>query len=203
MAEAKLKESAKAKIAESTDPLEKLRNHCLSQGYSGILSLGKLFRRLDKDRSWTLSRDELSRGVSQFGLDLTEADITKLFSAFEKDGKSGINYEEFLDALRPEMSASRKTAVENVFKHLDKTGDGVVSVEDLKGVYSAKNHPKVLKKEVTEEQLLKKFLNIFESNSSVDGKVTKKEFFDYYSGLSKSIDDDEYFITVVKMSWGL
>lgn len=203
MAEAKLKESAKANIAVATDPLEKLRNHCLSQGYSGILSLGKLFRRLDKDRSWTLSRDELSRGVSQFGLDLTEDDIKKLFSAFEKDGQSGINYEEFLDALRPEMSAPRKTAVENVFKHLDKTGDGVVTVEDLKGVYSAKNHPKVLKKEVTEEQLLKKFLNMFESNSSVDGKVTKKEFLDYYSGLSKSIDDDEYFITVVKMSWGL
>ncbi|XP_068211364.1 crustacean calcium-binding protein 23-like [Palaemon carinicauda] len=203
MAEAKLKESAKAKMAETTDPLEKLRNHCLSQGYSGILSLGKLFRRLDKDRSWTLSRDELARGVSQFGLKLSDDDINKLFKQFEKDGKADINYEEFIDAIRPPMSAARKTAVEDVFKVLDKTGDGVVTIEDLKGVYSAKNHPKVKKGEMKEEDLLKKFLNLFESNSSVDGKVTKQEFFDYYSGLSKAIDDDEYFLTVVKMSWGM
>lgn len=201
--EAKLKEAAKESLKQSTDPLEKLRNHCLTQGYAGILSLGKLFRRLDKDRSWTLSKDELSAGVSQFGLDLTEADINKLFSGFEKDGQSGINYEEFLDALRPEMSEPRKAAVMAVFKHLDKTGDGVVSIEDLKGVYSAKNHPKVKKGEITEEEVLKKFLGIFETNTSVDGKITKQEFLDYYSGLSKAIDEDEYFITVVNMSWGL
>lgn len=201
--EAKMKEAAKAKVQASTDPLEKLRNHCLSQGYSGILSLGRLFRRLDKDHSWTLSKDELSKGVAQFGLDFSEGDVTKLFAAFEKDGQSGINYEEFLDALRPSMTAPRKDAVEAVFKHLDKTGDGVVTLADLKGVYSAKNHPKVLKKEATEEELLTKFLNMFESNTSVDGKVTKKEFTDYYSGLSKAIDDDDYFVSVVKMSWGL
>eukprot|EP00397_Hematodinium_sp_SG-2012_P066283 GEMP01098814.1.p1 GENE.GEMP01098814.1~~GEMP01098814.1.p1 ORF type:complete len:205 (+),score=62.12 GEMP01098814.1:67-681(+) len=201
--EAKLKDSAKESLKQATDPIEKLRSHCLSQGYSGILSLGKLFRRLDKDRSWTLSKEELSRGESQFGLDFSDADVTKLFSAFEKDGQSGINYEEFLEALRPSMTEPRKAAVEAAFKHLDKTGDGVVTVEDLKGVYSAKEHPKVVKGEATEEELLKKFLNMFESNSSVDGKVTKQEFQDYYSGLSKAIDKDEYFVSVVNMSWGL
>lgn len=59
-----------------------------------------MFRRLDKDRSWTLSKEELSRGVGQFGLDLSDGDINKLFSSFEKDGQSGINYEEFLESLR-------------------------------------------------------------------------------------------------------
>ncbi|KAK8377827.1 hypothetical protein O3P69_014047 [Scylla paramamosain] len=201
--EAKLKEASKAAVAAASDPLEKLRNHCLSNGYSGILSFGKLFRRLDKDRSWTLSKDEMSRGVAQFGLDFSDSEIDQLFKAFEKDGAAGINYEEFLEALRPSMTATRKEAVEKVFKHLDKTGDGVVTVEDLKGVYSAKNHPKVLKGEATEEDLLKKFLSLFESNGSIDGKVTKQEFFDYYSSFSKVIDDDEYFVTVVNQSWGL
>ncbi|XP_050725115.1 crustacean calcium-binding protein 23-like [Eriocheir sinensis] len=201
--EDKLKEASKAALEAATDPLEKLRSHCLSSGYSGILSLGRLFRRLDKDRSWTLSRDEMSRGVAQFGLDFSEADIDKLFKAFEKDGAAGINYEEFLEALRPAMTGPRKAAVEAAFKHLDKTGDGVVSVEDLKGVYSAKDHPKVVKGEATEEELLKKFLGLFESQGSVDGKVTKQEFFDYYSSFSKAIDDDEYFVSVVNKSWGL
>lgn len=71
--------------------------------------LSRLFRRLDKDRSWTLSKDEMRRGVTQFGLDFSEADIDKLFAAFEKDGQAGINYEEFLEALRvrPGSSAQR------------------------------------------------------------------------------------------------
>lgn len=72
---------------------------------------------------------------------------------------------------QPSMTQTRKDTVEAAFKKLDKTGDGVVTVEDLKGIYSAKNHPKVVKGEATEEQLLKKFLSMFESNSSVDGKV--------------------------------
>ncbi|MPD00671.1 Crustacean calcium-binding protein 23 [Portunus trituberculatus] len=39
--EAKLKEASKAAVAAASDPLEKLRSHCLSSGYSGILSFGK------------------------------------------------------------------------------------------------------------------------------------------------------------------
>lgn len=39
--EAKLKEASKAALEAASDPLEKLRNHCLSNGYSGILSLGR------------------------------------------------------------------------------------------------------------------------------------------------------------------
>nr|XP_045621158.1 crustacean calcium-binding protein 23 [Procambarus clarkii]XP_045621159.1 crustacean calcium-binding protein 23 [Procambarus clarkii] len=201
--EAKLKEAAKETLKTTTDPLEKLRSHCLSQGYTGILSLGRLFRRLDKDRSWTLSKEELSRGVGQFGLDLSDGDINKLFSSFEKDGQSGINYEEFLESLRPEMTEPRKKAVEAAFKHLDKTGDGVVGLEDIKRKYSAKTHPKVIKGEATEDEILKKFLNLFETNTSVDGKVTKQEFLDYYSGLSKAIDEDEYFVSMVNIMWGL
>lgn len=39
--EEKLKEASKAALEAATDPLEKLRSHCLSSGYSGILSLGR------------------------------------------------------------------------------------------------------------------------------------------------------------------
>lgn len=69
------------------------------------------------------------------------------------------------------MTEPRKKAVEAAFKHLDKTGDGVVGLEDIKRKYSAKTHPKVIKGEATEDEILKKFLNLFETNTSVDGKV--------------------------------
>ena len=64
------------------------------------ISFSRLFRRLDKDNSWTLSKDEMSRGVAQFGLEFSTEEIDQLFKDFEKDGAAGINYEEFLEALR-------------------------------------------------------------------------------------------------------
>ena len=34
-------------------------------------------------------------------------------------------------------------------------------------------------------------------------QVTKEEFLDYYSGVSKSIDEDEYFVEMMKQAWKL
>ena len=62
---------------------------------------------------------------------------------------------------------------------MDKSGDAIISYEDIKGIYNARRHPQVLSGEKTERQVLIKFLNTFESDSSSpdveptgDGKVS-------------------------------
>ena len=57
------------------------------------------------------------------------------------------------------------------FKKLDRTGDGIVTVEDLKGVYNARKHPKYINGDWTEEQVFKDFLKSFDSPNDPDGKV--------------------------------
>ena len=57
------------------------------------------------------------------------------------------------------------------FRKLDKTGDGVITIEDLSGVYNAKYHPKYQNGEWTEEQVFRKFLDSFDSPYDKDGKV--------------------------------
>ncbi|KAG0716536.1 Crustacean calcium-binding protein 23 [Chionoecetes opilio] len=37
----------------------------------------------------------------------------------------------------------------------------------------------------------------------IDPQVTKEEFLEYYSGVSKSIDEDEYFVEMMKQAWKL
>ena len=68
------------------------------------------------------------------------------------------------------MSAGRRSLVTQAFNKLDKTGDGLITVEDLKGVYNVKKHPKYLNGEWTEDQCLGQFLSSFDSDDK-DGKV--------------------------------
>ena len=62
------------------------------------------------------------------------------------------------------MNKARISVVEEAFRKLDKTGDGFVTIEDLRGVYDVRNHPKYLNGEATEEELYVKFLANFETN---------------------------------------
>lgn len=61
--------------------------------------------------------------------------------------------------------------ISQAFQKLDKTGDGVVTVEDLQGVYNSKHHPKHKSGEWTEEQVFRSFLDSFDSPYNKDGKV--------------------------------
>lgn len=101
------------------------------------------------------------------------------------------------------MNNSRKELIRRAFQKLDRTGDGVVTVQDLHGVYNVKKHPKYISGEWTEDQCLKQFLDSFDSPNDKDGKVTEEEFMNYYAGVSASIDNDAYFNLMMVNAWKL
>lgn len=68
------------------------------------------------------------------------------------------------------MSQSRLKLIKQAFDKLDKNGNGEVTVDDLKGVYSVKHHPKYTNGEKNEDQLLGEFLAKFDTEVK-DGKV--------------------------------
>jgi Ca2+-binding EF-hand superfamily protein len=82
-----------------------------------------------------------------------------------------IDFDEFLERLRPPMSKSRINLINMAFAKLDKNGDGKVEASDLKGVYDVKKHPKFLNGEWSEEVILRKFLETFDTKGQEDGVV--------------------------------
>ncbi|XP_033256784.1 calcyphosin isoform X2 [Orcinus orca] len=162
----------------------------------------RFFRRMDRDRSRSLDAGELQRGLAELGLVLDTAEAQGVCRRWDRDGSGTLDLEEFLRALRPPMSQVREAVITAAFTKLDRSGDGVVTVDDLRGVYSGRAHPRVRSGEWTEEEVLRRFLDNFDS-SEKDGQVTLAEFQDYYSGVSASVDTDEEFVAMMTSAWRL
>lgn len=69
------------------------------------------------------------------------------------------------------MSKARLALVDAAFKKLDKTGDGVITVDDMKGVYHTERDPHYISGEKSRDEIFTQFLNNFEVGGHVDGKV--------------------------------
>lgn len=95
------------------------------------------------------------------------------------------------------------------FQKLDRDGSGIVDIDDIRDVYNASKHPDVISGKKTESQIFNEFLETFETHHSImngnqaDGKVTLDEFVEYYTNVSASIDNDEYFALMMNNSWNL
>ena len=55
--------------------------------------------------------------------------------------------------FQPPMSKARLSLIEKAFAKLDKTGDGKVTVEDLRSEYDVSQHPKFKSGEMTKKQV--------------------------------------------------
>ena len=75
-------------------------------------------------------------------IDLSEAQVDRVMSFFDRDGDGTISFNEFLEAS-PAIVGAPLDFVHQAFDILDKSGDGVVTVEDLKMAYDASWHPDV------------------------------------------------------------
>lgn len=70
-----------------------------------------------------------------------------------------------------------------------------------RGVFRAPNHPKVLSGEINEEQVFDNFIKYF--NDKDGGLIDKREWDDYYSAVSFSMDSDDHFYQLLRSEWRL
>lgn len=168
---------------------------------------------MDDNNSGTLDIQEFWKAMNDFKVKISQDECRKLFTMFDEDENGELSIDEFLVAIRGQLNDVRKHILKQAFNKMDVDKNGYLDYEDLKGVYNAKNHPDVKKGKKTEKEVLNDFLETFEVHRTLsksdatskkkDGRVTLSEFMDYYSNVSASIDDDEYFKLMITNSWNL
>ena len=180
--------------------LDKIRERLVERGAHGIRGMGILFRRMDDSGDRKLDRMEFQWGLKENGHGISPMEFERIFKYFDKNNNGKINYDEFLRAIRGDLNEYRKNLVGLAFQKLDKTGDGIVNIDDLKGSYNVEKHPKFISGEMSATQVLEEFMSQWDTLKK-DGVVTLEEFEDYYGDVSASIDRDDYFELMIRNAW--
>lgn len=154
----------------------------------------------DNNGDKKISKLELKYGLEDYGVPLNNQELEQVMIFFDRDKSGAIDFDELLRGLRGEMNQRRLDLVDMAFKALDCTGDGRVTIDDLRDSYDVTSHPGVQAGLVSKEQALKDFLNQWDRTEK-DGVVTREEFIDYYRDISASIPEDVYFELCIRNSW--
>jgi Ca2+-binding EF-hand superfamily protein/nucleoid DNA-binding protein len=184
-------------------PLERIQGRVAAKhGPVGIHLLARKFRSLDPSGTQVLSRDELKYGFTSLGIHMSMRDVEDLLVYFDEDRSGGMTIDELLKGLRGKISRKRRAMVKRVFEHLDVSGDGQLSLEEMRLVVDVSRHPDVLTGKLTENEAIRKFMSQWDAPGG-DGIITFAEFLDYYHSVSAAIDGEEFFAQMLRDSWSM
>lgn len=79
-----------------------------------------------------LDHDELKYGLQDYGLTLSEADLKEVISAVDVHHGGKIDFEEFIEFLRGDLSDRRKALILQAFGCIDTDGSGVATLDEIR-----------------------------------------------------------------------
>ena len=156
-----------------------------------------MFKVMDNNGNGSLDPVEFKYGLRDFGIDISENELTAMLKYFDTNHDGKLSFDEFLRAIRGDLNERRKAMVHMAYKVLDKDGSGLVTIADISIAYDVSEHPDFISGRKTSDEILREFMTVWETHKR-DGIVTIEEFEDYYKDISSSIDDDDYFELMIR-----
>lgn len=123
----------------------KFRSAVLRQGLDALMDLSIIFRDVDTDNDGTLTFSEFKAGCAMLRLNhsLTDNDLRMLFNAFDKNGDGVLQHDEFISAIRGDVSPTRALWIRRAFQKIDRQGKGQVSIDTVGELFRAEGHPSI------------------------------------------------------------
>jgi Ca2+-binding EF-hand superfamily protein len=169
--------------------------------FADISSEATISRGPSIDEFGSFHLEEFSRSITSFypgyGLQLTDFEIDVLFNVFAVNGR--VEFKDFVAYVRGKLPERRLDLVTKLWSLVDKSGTGVVSLDDLYFEYDGSREPTVLRSIVCAEDIAIRLMNTFDTLT--EGIVTFQEFCIAYEWISATFDSDDYFEVMLRTAW--
>ena len=190
------------------DIIESIRNRIKKRGIRCLISLENNFRSLDDDNSQTIDFEAFEKTAQDFSFCLSFDYLQKLFSFFDKERKGRIDYDELIRVIRGQMNNFRRNLIEEIFNTFEPNQNGFVHINKINQLFNPDDHPDVLKKVKSPDEIYNEFVETFDGNHNYlngdeaqYGNVDIDEFCDYYDSVSMMVDNDQDFENIVRGVW--
>ena len=185
--------------------IENLKEKINTNNGMTYYTLIKNLKANEEKLSQTVSLDELSISLQQLHLNISSNDIYELFNYLDSEKIGRISTSDILNLITEPINEKRKIYLVKVFKSIDSDKKGEISINKLKNIFNAKNHPDVSDNIRNEDEIYNQFcytLDIFiRFNNILNYSINLEQFIDYYSGISPSIKEDEEFQKILEKVW--
>lgn len=92
--------------------------------------------------------------------------------------------------------------VDKAFAIMDRDGSGFITYRDVADVYDVTKDKDFQTGRKSKQQIIEEFLNGFDgAKGNKDGRISYKEWVDYYTDLAMSTPSDEYFVQMMESTW--
>ena len=189
-------------MEDTSAVVQKIRDQLVARGGHSLGGLRRQFKIMDDNGDKKLDKNDLLYGLNDFGLNLSAAELGEFIQIADTDSSGALSYDEFITAIRGPMNETRKAVCDQAYNKFDADGNGTVALDDIKAVYNADKHPKVMSGEMTPDQVFAEFMTSF-GDKDGDGVISKNEWYSYYNTISAGVDNDEEFCLIITQAWQL
>ncbi|XP_024529122.1 calcium-dependent protein kinase 2 [Selaginella moellendorffii] len=131
-----------------------------------IKGLKELFKKMDVDKSGTITFEELKSGLAKQGYDMAESEVRAIMESADVDGNGTIDYLEFISATMHMNKMDRENNLLAAFKQFDTDNSGFISVEELEQA--------LYRYGMVDEGMIKDIIKEVDVNK--DGRIDYNEF---------------------------
>jgi len=182
--------------------MTRIRTRLVERGSGGVKGIGRLYQvARDNPTEMIDLAGELPKLMNDIGVILNKTELNELIRLLDCDGTGRITYDEFLFQMAPPLNQTRINSVNKAFDQLDADGSGRVAIRLLESVHNPASSEMVRMGKTTGKEILGNLMASYDRDS--DGLITREEFIDYYREISPSIDNDEYFTLMIKLTWNV
>jgi Ca2+-binding EF-hand superfamily protein len=156
----------------------------------------------------TTSLESLLSTIKLLQLDINPDDIINLYACLDYTQTGKVSTDEILRIISGDIDEKRKISIISKFAEMDKNKTGYLPISLIKKVFNAKFHPDCFLGKKPENEVQDEFMFTFEvfcflKGLGNDQEISFRDFVEYYTPISASIENDNYFDDILLGSWNI